>query len=142
MKGVGPKTIEKIEAHGVTSVEKLADMTPEQLTAIPGIGEKMVEKIQLAVAAHFQSIEQQQAADSGQPAELEERPSGAEQVVSEEAEPEESAPEELEAAAEQYTEGKQEALPNAAPNQADLASEETGASEGESVERKEKSTEE
>src|ERR1700724_2419641 len=41
--GVGPKTIEKLEGHGVTSIEKLADMTPEQLVEIPGIGEKMVE---------------------------------------------------------------------------------------------------
>jgi hypothetical protein len=47
LKGVGPKTIERIETHGVTTIEKLADMTPEQLTEIPGIGEKMVEKIQL-----------------------------------------------------------------------------------------------
>ncbi len=61
LQGVGPKTVEKIEAHGVTSIEKLADMTPEQLTAIPGIGEKMVEKIQLSVAAYFQSLENQQA---------------------------------------------------------------------------------
>src|SRR5580658_4886217 len=60
LKGVGPKTIERIEAHGVSSVEKLADMTPEQLTEIPGIGEKMVEKIQLAVAGHFQSLENPQ----------------------------------------------------------------------------------
>src|SRR6266576_329261 len=49
LKGVGPKTIERIETH--------ADMTPEQLTEIPGIGEKMVEKIQLSVAAYFQSLE-------------------------------------------------------------------------------------
>jgi N utilization substance protein A len=62
LKGNGPKTIEKIEAAGVTSIERLADMTPEQLMEIPGIGEKMVEKIMLAVAAHFQSVEGQQAA--------------------------------------------------------------------------------
>jgi N utilization substance protein A len=61
LKGVGPKTVEKIEAHGITSIEKLADMTPEELMAIPGIGEKMVEKIQLSVAAYFQSLEGQQA---------------------------------------------------------------------------------
>jgi N utilization substance protein A len=61
LKGVGPKTIERIEAHGVSTIEKLADMTPEQLTEIPGIGEKMVEKIQLAVAAYFQSLENPQA---------------------------------------------------------------------------------
>src|ERR1700674_5904063 len=60
LKGVGPKTIERIETHGVTTIEKLADMTPEQLTEIPGIGEKMVEKIQLSVAAYFQSLENPQ----------------------------------------------------------------------------------
>ena len=62
LKGVGPKTIEKIETHGVSTIEKLADMTPEQLMAIPGIGEKMVEKIQIAVASYFQSLEEKQAA--------------------------------------------------------------------------------
>src|SRR5271163_1315063 len=44
--GVGPKTI-----------EKLADMTPEQLVEIPGIGEKMVEKIHQSVAAYFEALE-------------------------------------------------------------------------------------
>jgi N utilization substance protein A len=66
LKGIGPKTIEKIEAHGISSIERLADMTPEQLTEIPGIGEKMVEKIQLAVASYFQSLESQQAGGEGE----------------------------------------------------------------------------
>jgi N utilization substance protein A len=57
--GVGPKTIEKLEAAGITSVEKLADMTPEQLVEIPGIGEKMVEKIHQSVAAYFEALESQ-----------------------------------------------------------------------------------
>src|SRR5450432_674197 len=57
--GVGPKTIEKLEAAGITSVEKLADMTPEQLVEIPGIGEKMVEKIHQSVAAYFEALEAQ-----------------------------------------------------------------------------------
>jgi transcription termination/antitermination protein NusA len=61
--GVGPKTIEKLEAAGVTSIEKLADMTPEQLVEIPGIGEKMVEKIHQSVAAYFEALET--AATSG-----------------------------------------------------------------------------
>ena len=87
LKGIGPKTIEKIEAHGVTSIERLADMTPEQLTEIPGIGEKMVEKIQLAVAGYFQSLESQQAGGEGEVA-AEAAPSG------------EAAVEETEAAAE------------------------------------------
>jgi transcription termination/antitermination protein NusA len=55
--GVGPKTIEKLESAGITSIEKLADMTPEQLVEIPGIGEKMVEKIHQSVAAYFEALE-------------------------------------------------------------------------------------
>src|ERR1700693_1547310 len=54
LKGVGPKTIERIEIHGVTTIEKLADMTPEQLTEIPGIGEKMVDKIYQAVNRFYE----------------------------------------------------------------------------------------
>jgi N utilization substance protein A len=69
LQGMGPKTVEKIEAAGISTIEKLADMTPEQLMEIPGIGEKMVEKIQLAVAAHFQSLESQPAAEIGDVAE-------------------------------------------------------------------------
>src|ERR1700681_4300224 len=116
LKGVGPKTIERIETHGVTTIEKLADMTPEQLTEIPGIGEKMVEKIQLPVAAHFQSLEQQQAGEVAPPAELEGQTGEPEQLASEEASvgeaaPAEAAPEELDAAAEQFTEVNQEAAP-------------------------------
>jgi transcription termination/antitermination protein NusA len=64
LSGVGPKTVEKLEAHGITSIEKLADMTPEQLLEIPGIGEKMVEKIRVSVEQYFQSLESQQAAES------------------------------------------------------------------------------
>jgi N utilization substance protein A len=52
--GVGPKTIEKIEAAGITSLEKLAGMTPEQLMEIPGIGEKMVDKIYQAVNRFYE----------------------------------------------------------------------------------------
>ncbi|MGB6484877.1 MAG: transcription termination factor NusA [Candidatus Acidiferrales bacterium] len=63
MSGVGPKTIEKLESHGITSIEKLADMTPEQLLEIPGIGEKMVEKIRVSVEQYFQSLESQQAGE-------------------------------------------------------------------------------
>jgi transcription termination/antitermination protein NusA len=64
LSGVGPKTVEKLESHGITSIEKLADMTPEQLLEIPGIGEKMVEKIRVSVEQYFQSLESQQAGES------------------------------------------------------------------------------
>ena len=60
--GMGPKTIEKLESAGVTSIEKLADMTPEQLVEIPGIGEKMVEKIHQSVAAYFEALDAQATA--------------------------------------------------------------------------------
>jgi N utilization substance protein A len=55
--GVGPKTIEKIEAAGISSLEKLAGMTPEQLMEIPGIGEKMVDKIYQAVNRYYEGGE-------------------------------------------------------------------------------------
>jgi len=55
--GVGPKTIEKIEAAGINNVEKLAGMTPEQLMEIPGIGEKMVDKIYQAVNRFYEGGE-------------------------------------------------------------------------------------
>jgi len=67
LKGVGPKTVEKLEAAGITSIEKLADMTPEQLVEIPGIGEKMVEKIHQSVAAHFEALESQPAIAASEP---------------------------------------------------------------------------
>src|ERR1700722_6461859 len=52
--GVGPKTIEKMEAAGIANLEKLASMTPEQLMEIPGIGEKMVDKIYQAVNRFYE----------------------------------------------------------------------------------------
>jgi transcription termination/antitermination protein NusA len=61
--GVGPKTIEKIEAAGITSLEKLAGMTPEQLMEIPGIGEKMVDKIYQAVNRFYEGGEAPAAAE-------------------------------------------------------------------------------
>jgi len=79
LKGVGPKTLEKLEAHGITSIERLADMSAEQLLEIPGIGEKMVEKIRQAVVAHFEGLE---AAQSGAeaPSGTVETPAGSEEA--------------------------------------------------------------
>jgi N utilization substance protein A len=55
--GMGEGVIERLTAAGVTTVESLADMTPEQLEAIEGIGPKTVEKISLAVNNYFASLE-------------------------------------------------------------------------------------
>jgi N utilization substance protein A len=63
--GVGAKTIEKMEAAGINSVEKLASMTPEQLMEIPGIGEKMVDKIYQAVNRFYESGTEGAAAGEG-----------------------------------------------------------------------------
>src|SRR6266705_4252981 len=60
--GLGEGLIEKLSAAGVTTVESLADMTPEQLEAIEGIGPKTVEKISLAVNNYFSALEAGEAA--------------------------------------------------------------------------------
>ncbi len=54
---LGEGVIEKLNEAGINSVEALADMTPEQLEAIPGIGPKTVEKISIAVNNYFSSLE-------------------------------------------------------------------------------------
>ena len=41
----------------MNTVESLADMTPEQLEAIEGIGPKTVEKISIAVNNYFASLD-------------------------------------------------------------------------------------
>jgi transcription termination/antitermination protein NusA len=64
---LGDSIIQKLIAAGITTVEALADMTPEQLEEIPGIGEKTLEKISVAVRHYF-----------GQYEEGEERPAAAE----------------------------------------------------------------
>src|ERR1700738_4561090 len=67
---LGETILEKLVAAGITTVEELADMTPDQLEEVPGIGEKTVEKISVAVRHYF-----------GQYEEGEERPVVAEPVV-------------------------------------------------------------
>jgi len=64
--GLGARTIEKLVERGITTVERLGEMTPEQLEAIPGIGPKMVEKIRLAVNSYYMQFEEMQ---EGAPAE-------------------------------------------------------------------------
>jgi N utilization substance protein A len=55
---LGESIIQKLVAGGVTTVEALADMTPEQLEEIPGIGEKTLERISVAVRHYFGHFEE------------------------------------------------------------------------------------
>ena len=55
--GLNEKIAEQLLESGVTTVEKLGSMTPEQLEEIPGIEPELVEKIQLAVNAYYGQFE-------------------------------------------------------------------------------------
>jgi transcription termination/antitermination protein NusA len=61
---LGEQLITKLNEAGISTVESLADMTPEQLEELPGIGPKTVEKISIAVNNYFSSLE----ADASAPA--------------------------------------------------------------------------
>jgi transcription termination/antitermination protein NusA len=115
--GIGEGLVEKLKAAGVTSVEELADMTPEQLEAIEGIGPKTVEKISIAVNNYFSGLEGGDAAAAAEPesaedATTEEAPtegSGEAVELSSEAEPAATveAPDNAEPPAEKAEEEKQ-----------------------------------
>jgi transcription termination/antitermination protein NusA len=70
---LGDSIIQKLVVAGITTVEALADMTPEQLEEIPGIGEKTLERISVAVRHYFGSFEEGEATE---PVELEEASEG------------------------------------------------------------------
>ncbi len=55
---LGEQTLEKLIAAGITTVEHLADMTAEELGEVPGIGERSVEKIAVAVRHYFGQYEE------------------------------------------------------------------------------------
>jgi len=58
--GLGEKLVDKLLDAGTSTVERLADMTPEQLAEISGIGPKMTERIQLAVNSYYSQFEEQE----------------------------------------------------------------------------------
>jgi N utilization substance protein A len=61
---LGEGIIQKLIAAGITTVEGLADMTPEQLEEIPGIGEKTLERISVAVRHYFGHFEEGEEAEA------------------------------------------------------------------------------
>jgi transcription termination/antitermination protein NusA len=54
---LGEALIGKLNEAGISTVEALADMTPEQLEEVPGVGPKTVEKISIAVNNYFSTLE-------------------------------------------------------------------------------------
>jgi transcription termination/antitermination protein NusA len=105
--GVPEEVVEKLMTAGVTTVERLGSMTPEQLDEI-GIGAEMVERIQLAVNAYYGQFE---SAPAEAPAEA---PAAAEPAAEAQAETAESGDGEhtLEAAAEQAPESESVTMEN------------------------------
>ncbi len=68
---LAPGVVQKLITAGITTVEALADMTPEQLEEIPGIGEKTLEKISVAVRHYFGHFEEGEEGHVPQAAEAE-----------------------------------------------------------------------
>lgn len=82
--------VEKLATAGITTIEKLGSMTPEELEEIPGIGPSMVEKIFAAVNSYYNQFEVEQASRpvseeveraSGPVSESEDVPAEPEQVI-------------------------------------------------------------
>ena len=57
---------EKLTAAGVTSIEKLGEMTGDDLQNIPGVGPKMVEKISAAVQNYWEGGDGASLADASE----------------------------------------------------------------------------
>ncbi|MBI3664874.1 MAG: transcription termination/antitermination protein NusA [Acidobacteria bacterium] len=56
--GLTERLVEKLNETGATSVERVSDMTPEELEEIQGIGPKMVEKIRTAIQSYYAQFEE------------------------------------------------------------------------------------
>jgi N utilization substance protein A len=66
--GLTDVIVEKLMEAGITTVEKLGAMTPEQLEEIPSIGKEIVESIQLAVNSYYNQFEEAMEAPAAAPA--------------------------------------------------------------------------
>jgi len=62
--GLADSIIEALIAAGITTVEHLGEMTPEQLQEIPGIEPDAVEVLQNAVGSYYGQFETEQPAQA------------------------------------------------------------------------------
>src|SRR6202142_2386199 len=131
--GLGEGVVERLTEAGITTVEALADMTPEQLEAIEGIGPKRVEKISLAVNNYFSSLEAGEAGAVATEGEV-----VAESVAEESAGAPEDITAEVEAAPEERPEATAEAAPADASVEENSGPEETAESAEEPAPSEEK----
>jgi len=72
--GLAEKVVETLLDAGVGTIEKLGNMTPEQLEEIQGIGPLMVEQIRDAVNQYYGQFEDSPAVEEIEPIELEPAP--------------------------------------------------------------------
>jgi transcription termination/antitermination protein NusA len=91
--GLTPTLIQKLEAAGIGTVEQLANLSPEDLQNIPGVGEKTIEKISDALSEfytnspayqdHMERLAQQHLFSKDEPVPEEPEPAAAEKVPEE-----------------------------------------------------------
>ncbi|HSF16833.1 MAG TPA: transcription termination factor NusA [Vicinamibacteria bacterium] len=55
LEGIGEKTLKKLVAHGITSLEKLL-AAPETARNVPGVGDKTAEKLVVAARAYVDEV--------------------------------------------------------------------------------------
>jgi len=93
MSGLTATLVQKLEAAGIGTVEQLANLSPEDLQNIPGIGEKTIEKISDALSEYYtqspayqdqmERLAQQHMFSKDDPAPAENEPAAAENVPEE-----------------------------------------------------------
>lgn len=59
--GLDEKLLETLFQAGVTTVEQLGSMTPEEVEALPGVGPEVIEVVQSAVVAYYSQFEEEHA---------------------------------------------------------------------------------
>jgi N utilization substance protein A len=109
--GLPEKIAEKLLEGGITTVEKLGNMTPEELEVIPGIGPKMVEKIQDAVVSYYGQYEESVDVPQSDESQQQEPALEAEEAVEEPV----IAAEPVEAEAQEAPEGEQSGASHSEP---------------------------